>query len=81
LKRDFSSRVNENLLFRLQVFGRYQISEVDELTECRMSNKEFRMMKFNYFDFSFGVLHSLFDILRFAFELLRTLRRSDSLRR
>ena len=36
-----------------------------------MSNKEFRMMKFINSIVSFGVLHWLFDILRFVFELLR----------
>jgi len=54
-------------------FRRKQPIQTDELNEYRMSNKEFRMMKFNYFDSLLGVLHSLFYILRFAFELLRKL--------
>ena len=109
----------------MQAFGRNLITKADALNECRMSNKEFRMTKFDAFaksrktpfsvipanpgsgsgtgagiqekqapldpgfrrgdgfdDFtrssslmtsivSFGVLHSLFVILRFAFEILR----------
>jgi hypothetical protein len=58
----------------MQAFGQDQIADAHELNECRMSNKvyppsaapeatrEFRMMKFNDSLFSFGVLHSLFDL-------------------
>jgi len=53
----------------MQTFGCKPISEADEPSQYRMSNKEFRMMKFNDWIFSFGVLYSSFDILRFAFEL------------
>ena len=37
--------------------------------ECRISNKEFRMMKLNHFGVSLGVRYSLFDILRFVFNI------------
>jgi hypothetical protein len=52
----------------------------DTKPECRISNKEFRMMKLTPPVVAFGVRHSLFDILRFAFELLGSLRRSYRLR-
>jgi len=43
------------------------------------ATREFRMTKCHFFYLAFGVLHSLFDILRFAFELLQTSRRSSCL--
>jgi len=49
-------------------------------TECRISNKEFRMRKLPPPAVAFGVRYSLFDILRFAFELLCSPRRSHRLR-
>ena len=48
--------------------------------ECRMSNKEFRITKVNLSVRSFDVGHSIFDILRFAFERLRILHASFCLR-
>ena len=61
----------------IQVLGCNQITEADEHHEYRMSNKEFRMMKFKDFDpLSFGILYSLFDISRFALELLRFVQES-----
>jgi len=50
------------------------------LIKYRISKNEFRMMKFKTFHLAFDIRHSLFDILRFAFELLCSLRRSLSLR-
>jgi len=43
------------------------VFEAVELDECRMSNKEFRMMKFNYC-YSF-LRPSSFGVLRFALGL------------
>jgi len=36
----------------MHAFSRSQITEANELNEYRMSNKEFRMMKFNHLRFS-----------------------------
>jgi hypothetical protein len=33
----------------MRALGRSPMTEADELNEYRMSNKEFRMMKFNFF--------------------------------
>jgi hypothetical protein len=45
-----------------EVFGGKQISKADELNEYRMSNKEFRMMKFDAFVKSQGTaFRSWFD--------------------
>jgi hypothetical protein len=44
----------------IQILGCNQITEADEHHEYRMSNKEFRMMKFN--DFDPLLRHSLFVI-------------------
>jgi hypothetical protein len=110
--------------FLMLVFSHNQITDADELNECRMSNNEFRMTKFNDFDILlrkspsrpplqrgklcsllvypsftkrgegrfvlFGVTLSFHlsrgfpplsghEGLRFAFELLRNLRRSYGL--
>jgi hypothetical protein len=42
----------------MQAFGRNQITSADELNEYRMSNKEFRMMKFDAFVKSLPGRHS-----------------------
>jgi hypothetical protein len=51
------------------VLGNNSITEANELNEYRLSNKEFRMTKFKISIVPFDILHSLFDILRFALEL------------
>jgi hypothetical protein len=50
-------------------FGRKQVTQVDKMNECRISNKEFRMMKFN--DFDFLLRHSSF-IVRYSAVRFRT---------
>ncbi len=39
-----------SMFFLIQAFGRYHLSEADDFSEYRMSNKEFRMIKFNSYD-------------------------------
>jgi hypothetical protein len=60
----------------MRSFCDWRRPEADQEIECRMSNSEFRMTKLNFLPLSFGVLDSLFDILRFAFDLALDLRHS-----